>query len=307
MPSFSASPEFDDAARLHHVAAVAQQRVGHLRVVLLDQRVRRRGVAVEIRVPTLDRCIDEALHHVGLLGHQLRTGGDDVGIAGIARIGEQQHDRLEMRRLLDGERFGAEIALLHQRLVGQERLQVERVGADLRIAVAELAGEEAPPAGPRVGADQDRLALQRGEAVVALAGMRDQHRRVLLEHRRDRDERQVLLHELDRAPAAQVEVEPARHHELHLVHLRPALADGHLQSALGVQPGGERLVVAAVFRLRQPVQAETDRILGVRRGGAGEQGQQGDKPSHGSLDSRRGTPILHNGAAIGEVAWPSRD
>ena len=105
--------------------------------------------------------------------------------------------------------------------------------------------------------------------------MRDQHRRVLLEHRRDRDERQVLLHELDRAAAAQVEVEPARHHELHLVHLRPALADGHLQPALGVEPGGERLVVAAVFRLRQPVEAETDRILGVRRGGAGKQGKQG--------------------------------
>ena len=213
---------------------------------------------------------------------------------------------MKPRGLFDRERLGTQIALLHQRLVGQERLQVERVGADLRIAVAEFAGEEAPPAGPRVGADQDRLALQRGETVVALAGMRDQHRRVLLEDRRDGDERQVLLHELDRPAAAEVEVEPAGHHELHLVHLRPALADGHLQPVPGVKPGGERLVVAAIFRLGQPVEAEADRVLGACRGGTGQQDKQGCDPSHGRLNSRSGASILHNGEAIGEVAWPSR-
>ena len=75
---------------------------------------------------------------------------------------------------------------------------------------------------------------------------------------------------------------------------------------LRVDPGGERLVVAAVFRLGQPVEAEADRVLGARRGGAEQQGKQGGKPSHGGLDSRCGAPILHNGGAIGEVAWPSR-
>ena len=43
MPSFSASPESTMPCVVHHVAAIAQQRVGHLRVVLLDQPVRRRG------------------------------------------------------------------------------------------------------------------------------------------------------------------------------------------------------------------------------------------------------------------------
>ena len=111
--------------------------------------------------------------------------------------------------------------------------------------------------------------------------MRDQHRRVLLEHRRDRDERQVLLDELDRPPAAQVEVQPSGHHELHLVHLRAALPDGHPQPVPGVDPGGERLVVAAIFRLCHPIETEADRVFRARRGGDQEQHQQNGKPSHG--------------------------
>ena len=135
--------------------------------------------------------------------------------------------------------------------------------------------------------------------------MRDQHRRVLLKHRRDGNERQILLHELDGATATKVEIQPPRHHKLHLVHLGPALADRHLQPAFGVEPGRQRLVVAAVFGLRYPVEAETDRILGVRRSDAEKQHKQGDKPSHERTRFRRDAPILHNAAAIGEMAWPS--
>ena len=136
--------------------------------------------------------------------------------------------------------------------------------------------------------------------------MRDQHGRVLLEHRRDRDERQVLLDELDRPPAAEVEVQASGHHELHLVHLRAALADGHLQPMSGVDAGGERLVVAAIFRLCHPIEAEADRVLGARRGGAEEQHEQSGEPSHGGLNSRCGAPHPAQWHAIGEVAWPSR-
>ncbi len=135
--------------------------------------------------------------------------------------------------------------------------------------------------------------------------MCDQHRGVFLKHRRNGHERQVLLHELDGATPAEVEVQATRHHQLHLVHLRPALANGHLQAVLRVQPGGESLVIAAVFRLGQPVEPEADRIIGVRPGvveqhAADRQDQSGGKPSHAGLDSRSGHPILHNGAAIGE-------
>ena len=79
-----------------------------------------------------------------------------------------------------------------------------------------------------------------------------------------------------------------------------------VKPVLGIQSGGERLVVAAVFGLGHPVEAEADRILGMRRGGADEQDQQGDEPSHGDLDSRCEARILHNTGALGEVAWPSR-
>ena len=178
----------DDAVFLDLGDAVGEQRIGHLGIVLLDQRVARRRIAIEIAVPALDAGIDEALHQIGLVVHQLVRGLDQRAVARIAGIGDQQHDRLHPG-LLDRERLARQIALLDRLLVGEERRDVEVVGADLVVAVAEFLLEEEPAADPRVGADHDRLALKRGEAVVAHAGMSDQHRRVLLEHRRDRDHR----------------------------------------------------------------------------------------------------------------------
>ena len=41
--------------------------VGHVRIVVLDQRVGRRGIAVEVAVPAFDRGLDEALHPVRMV------------------------------------------------------------------------------------------------------------------------------------------------------------------------------------------------------------------------------------------------
>ena len=130
------------------------------------------------------------------------------------------------------QRLAREIALLHRVLVGEERRDVEVVGADLVVAVAELGLEEEPPPDPRIAADHDRLALERGEAVVADALMRDQHGRVLLEHRRDRHHRDVLLGEVERDEGigGDVEIEPAGGQKLRLVDLRPALAQVDLDA-----------------------------------------------------------------------------
>ena len=75
----------------------------------------------------------------------------------------------------------------------------------------------------------------------------------------------VLLGELDRPTAAQVEVQPPGHHELHLINLRPALADRHCQPVLRIQPGGQRLIVAAILRLRHPIDTKADMVLRQRR------------------------------------------
>ena len=50
---------------------------------------------------------------------------------------------------------------------------------------------------------------------------------------------------------------------------------------LRVNAGGERLVVAAIFGLGEPVEAEGDGVLGVCGGGAEQQDRQGSEPSHG--------------------------
>ena len=66
-PSVKAIARIDDAEFLHLGDRIGDQVVGHLRIVLLDHRVGRLVVAVEVIVPADDRGIDEALHQVGLL------------------------------------------------------------------------------------------------------------------------------------------------------------------------------------------------------------------------------------------------
>ena len=88
--------------------------------------------------------------------------------------------------------------------------------------------------------------------------MRDQHLRVLLEDRRHRDGRNVLLDRVEglQRIGAHEEVELADRQQDAVVHVRPALHDGDVEPVLLVGAVGERLVEAAVLGLRHPVGAE---------------------------------------------------
>jgi hypothetical protein len=137
-------------------------------------------------------------------------------------------------------------------------------------------------------------------SAAKLAGMGDQHRQILLEDRRDCNERQILLRELDGAPAAQVEVKPAGHQQLHVVDQRSAFLDRHVQAMLRIDAGRERLVIAAVFRLRLPVQTEDNLVRGARWGRAEQRNQEHGKSSN--LTSHGWGPVLFVGCRVSRPA-----
>src|SRR5262249_36212871 len=90
--------------------------------------------------------------------------------------------------------------------------------------------------------------------------MSDQHRRILLENRCNRDHRDVLPYEIKRNEGVgrEVEIEPPGGKQLRVIDLRPALPQRHLEPVLPVDPGGDRLIVAAVLGLGLPVRPEAD-------------------------------------------------
>jgi hypothetical protein len=97
---------------------------------------------------------------------------------------------------------------------------------------------------------------------------------------RDRDDRHVLLDGRERLESVghrDVDLSAARSWQP--VHLRPAHLDRHVEVVLLVDPLGERLVVAAVLGLREPVGREHDavgrlRVRGERRRERGGEGDQ---------------------------------
>ena len=181
----------------------------------------------------------------------------------------------------DRERLARQVALLDGLGIGKKGRNAEGVGPDLIVGVAKLAFEEHPAGDAGVGADHDRLALECGEAVVPLPGMGDQHRRVLLENRRNGDHRNVFLHEIQRNEGVwrKVEVEPAGGEQLRVIDLRPALPQRDFEAVLTVNPRGDRLVVAAVLGLRFPIRAKGDCFRACR---AARQGQTGRHPHKNS-------------------------
>src|SRR5579883_2151656 len=135
----------DDAVLLDARDRIGQERVGHLGIVLLDERVARRGIAVQIAVPAFDAGIDEALHQIGLLLDHLLRGLDDRAVARIAGIGNQEDERLHAL-LLDREGLAGEIALLDGVFIGEEGAGIEGVWPYLVVGIAELRLQEEPPA-----------------------------------------------------------------------------------------------------------------------------------------------------------------
>ena len=71
----------------------------------------------------------------------------------------------------------------------------------------------------------------------------------------------------DEAVGADAEIRRAARQQLRHVHVRPALADGDVEAALGIKPFGQRFIEAAMLGLRLPVGDEGD------VGGRGQRGE----------------------------------
>ena len=178
----------------------------------------------------------------------------------------QEHLRLEAGRLLDREGLGGDVALHRALLVGEERLRIGGVGLHLRFAEAEVGLEPLEVAREPLLGDEQRELLQVLEFLDALAGMRHQHLRLLLEHGGDRERRDVLLDRVEalQRVGAHEEVELADRQQDAVVHVRPARHDGDVEPVLAVGAVDQRLVMAAVLGLRHPVGAERDLVEGLR-------------------------------------------
>ena len=98
--------------------------------------------------------------------------------------------------------------------------------------------------------------------------MRQQHLRVLLEDRGDRDGRDVLGDRVEglQRVGAHEEVELADRQQDAVVDVRPARHDGDVEPVFLVGAVGERLVEAAMLGLRDPVGAERDLVERLRAG-----------------------------------------
>ena len=237
--------------------------VGLLGIVLLDQRVGRldRRPALEILRPALERGVDEALDQLLLLGRELARDGDRRLVGAEARVGDQQHLGFLAERL--GDRIGlrGDEALLDRLRIGEERRHVEVVGPKLRVAEAVLLAQVGPEGRAAAVGDQQRPALHLLEAVEARAGMGDHHLRILLEDRRDGEERRLLADEGEGLEAVRHDhVDPAGQQQLADVEAGPAGPEVDVDPTRLVEAGGDRLVVAAMLGLRAPVGVEGELV-----------------------------------------------
>jgi glucokinase len=261
-----AAGAIDDAVFLHLADAERDDVVGLVGVVLLDELVRRLVVAVQVVVPALDRGLDERLHHCRLGVDEFLRHHHHRRIARIAVVGEQIHLRRDAL-LADHVRLGRQVALLDRRLVDQPRRHVEGVFADLGVLEPVFGVQPDPERADRAVGDHDRLALHVGKRLDVVARVRHQDLRVLLERRHHRAHRRARLHKIEweKAVAAHRHVDRAGRDQLLVVDAGPTLMDHHLEAALLVQAGGERLIEAAVLGLGLPVGREHDLLVGRRR------------------------------------------
>lgn len=285
----------DNAVLLHRRDRIGEQRVGHLRIIPLDARVRRSVVAVEIIHPADDARIDEALHQRRVLLHKIAPCLDQRRIAVEPLVRQQEQLRLELRLLLDREGLGGDVALHRALLVGEERLRIERVGLHLLFAEAEIALHPLEVAGDAFLGDEQRQFLQVVELLDALIGMRNQDLRLLLEDRRDRDCRNVLQRRVERLKRvrAHVELDPSRDQRKAMVRVRPARQDRHIEAVLLVCAVHQRLIEAAVLALRHPIGRERHLVERLRLGAPYNQKQGGRR--HGLPDIQSHPRLLHTG------------
>jgi hypothetical protein len=194
--------------------------------------------------------------------------GGGIGVEAIIR--QQKHFWLEACRLLNGHRFRREIALHHRLLVGEEGSRVEGVGLCLLFPETMLGSHPLVERGEAFLGHEDIVGfLQIGEGVKTLAGVRDQHLRLLLEAGGNRNRGNVLLHRREGLQhiAAHVEIDAADGQQHAVVGLRTTGRDGHIKAKLPVGAIGHSLIKPAMLGLRQPVGAKNDLFGGLCAGG----------------------------------------
>jgi hypothetical protein len=141
--------------------------------------------------------------------------------------------------------------------------------------------------------DRDRLAAQLLD--LADGRVRDDHGRVLLERRGDRDDRHVLLDGRERLqPVGHRDVDLSRGEQLQAVDLRPAHPDRDVEVVLPVDAFRDRLVEAAVLGLREPVGGEHDAVGRLRMRGEGRREHGGD----GGEEAKRAGHRAVSGVAV---------
>ena len=143
--------------------------------------------------------------------------------------------------------------------VGDERPRVERIRLD--DFLLESIGRLHPlvEGDKRLLAHESRRRVREvGPFVEADARVRHHHLRVFLEIRGDNDDRDVACDRVEgqQKIAAHVEIQPSGRQQELVVGLRPSLHDRDVQSVFRIGAVGDRLVISAVFGLREPVGAK---------------------------------------------------
>src|SRR5262249_18873353 len=256
----------DDTVFLQRGNAIGQQFVGHLRVLLFDQRVGGAVIAIQVIVPADDRCIDEALHQIRFFVDQFAPRLYQRRIGGKSLVGEQKNLRGEIRGFGNGERLRGYVALHRAFFVGEKRLRVEGVGPQLRIGKAKVGLEPLVKRRYALVGNEQRKLFQVGEFIDALVRMRDQHLRVLLKQRSHFDRRNLLLDRVEglQRIGAQKKIDFADRQQDAVVDARPARHDGDVEAIFAISAVRQRLVEAAVLAFGDPIGAERNLIKRLR-------------------------------------------
>ncbi len=256
----------NDAVFLQLGDGIGEQRVGHFRIFALDPRIGRLAVPVEIVHPPDDRCVDEALHEIGPLLHEIPPGLYERRVGAEALVGDEKDLGRETGHLLDRVGLGGDIALHGAAFVREKRLRIGGVRLHLVFTEPEVRLKPLEVAGDAFLGDEQGELLEVLEGLDALVRMRHQHLRVLLEHRSDGQSRDVLLDgiEAEQRVGAHEEVELADRQQDAVVHVGTARNDRHIEAIFAIGAVDRRLVEAAVLAFRNPVGAEGNLVERLR-------------------------------------------
>jgi tetratricopeptide (TPR) repeat protein len=252
---------FEPGHRLHLADAEGEDVEPHLRVFRVDSLVRRLRLA-QVPLPPAARGLGHPPDQVRLRAPELIARDEAARVRVVARVGQHQHLRVAPR-LPRHERLADVVGLLPEAGIVEKRRDAPRVGNDLDVAQGEALLEEGGEGVLR--RDGEGHVVEVAEPANAPARVHHDAARALLQRRQKRPHlraggpREDHLVGVGDAELDLARSDPRRHRHVHAPGLDLDLEAG--RGVLAVDEGGE---VAAVLRLGEPVQEETDH-LGIRR------------------------------------------